>query len=545
MLQGCASRILCLSLLTTVGFAGCLKKKPQPTEAHIKDASAKSEDELSAMEIWRLVGEFGKAAVVAKKDQIKDSFFTLANNLHNRNRLRAVLRFVIAQADGRFDVAAIQAMSDQEKEDLVNQMETAISAELANRDVTNGYQSWDSVSSQIKAQLGNEHAAIGSEKFYKQLADLIGGRWVSYTKAKVLIDGPASFAERDRLITNATKSIWIMSWAIYDDATGKRAVEMLKAAKARNVDVKVMVDGQIAQQKFADESAKALQDAGIQVVFWQHPDYEFHGMHRKMMVVDHEAVIIGGMNFGDEYSHFNVTDPKKKWRDTDALFQGEIAKEASYMFASTWNYIVRANRGLGVEPLAVPSRPQAANSPPRAMLVDHEPTQNTKDPILLATLKIFLGARQKLDIGNAYYIAIKPTQETLLQVASRVPTRLHTNSSDSVDVPTLIRPIYRGLGPLHDAGVKIALQKGTTVHNKLLVADNRIGWIGSYNLHPRSYRYETESVMLFDDPELAKQFHQMFDADFAAASTVTNKSEVALPDASLSDFAESFFFDQL
>src|SRR5690606_26544522 len=120
-------------LLPLAVTASCLNRN--------EDASSKSEalseDELSAKEIWDLVVEFHKATAIKHKRQVQDAFYTLVGKLHDRGRLKAVLKFVVAGAHERFGVDALAALTEQEREDLVTQIETAISAEIEKRDPAN------------------------------------------------------------------------------------------------------------------------------------------------------------------------------------------------------------------------------------------------------------------------------------------------------------------------------------------------------------------------------------------------------------------------
>lgn len=56
---------------------------------------------------------------------------------------------------------------------------------------------------------------------------------------------------------------------------------------------------------------------------------------------------------------------------------------------------------------------------------------------------------------------------------------------------------------------------GASLHAKTFAFDRRIGFIGSYNLDPRSSRLNTEMGVLFDCPQLAKLLPQTVERDLA------------------------------
>lgn len=57
-------------------------------------------------------------------------------------------------------------------------------------------------------------------------------------------------------------------------------------------------------------------------------------LHDKIMVADGKTLLIGGMNFADEYLQGGVT--RKGWHDTDILIEGPAAQEATKLFIKVW-----------------------------------------------------------------------------------------------------------------------------------------------------------------------------------------------------------------
>ncbi|MBS0211641.1 MAG: phospholipase D family protein [Proteobacteria bacterium] len=90
--------------------------------------------------------------------------------------------------------------------------------------------------------------------------------------------------------------------------------------------------------------------------------------------------------------------------------------------------------------------------------------------------------------------------------SARKPRRLRV-PSDASRFPGL------GLGSkaprLRTSGLRISL------HAKSMVIDGHIGMIGSHNFDPRSDNYNTEGVLVFDDPTLAQQLQAAIEQDMA------------------------------
>ena len=124
----------------------------------------------------------------------------------------------------------------------------------------------------------------------------------------------------------------LMSWAFYDDKTGLETARALIEKAKEGVDVKVIVDGQVSVKGHHDAPIRLLEDNGVSVVRWRDADRPYDGNHRKMMIVDGQEAIIGGLNIGDVYSH---KAGETKWRDTDVLLAGPAAYSLETAASST------------------------------------------------------------------------------------------------------------------------------------------------------------------------------------------------------------------
>ena len=53
----------------------------------------------------------------------------------------------------------------------------------------------------------------------------------------------------------------------------------------------------------------------------------------------------------------------------------------------------------------------------------------------------------------------------------------------------------------------------SVMHSKTIVFDDKISWIGSFNLDPRSAYYNTENVAIFESAEFAKRLRDLIVRD--------------------------------
>lgn len=495
------------------------------------------------------------AADPQKRAQAEKQLMGVLVQLKASGQLEPVLS---ALAEAAAAKGALPPMPDEKRHELVAQLAGMVDAELLARGAIPGegdqaFESWEAISKKHLAAVRDtavpprgpgQKSALTEPAFIKELEQLQGARFVEGNQVTPLIDGPASFAERDRLIDGAKKSIHLMSWAFYDDDTGFETAKKLVAKAKQGVEVRVIVDGQVAERSGHDETLRLLEEGGVEVVRWRDTERPHDGQHRKVMVVDGKDAIAGGLNVGNVYSHRGPADGQK-WRDTDVKLSGPAVKDAAALFASLWNEQV-TSRGLDVSPVAEPQDAPAAVGQGRAAVVNHVPGPDGDAHILLATLKAIEGASTSIDIENAYFIQTPALREALLAALERgVRVRILTNSAESVDEPIVSAPILASLPELADQGAEIYLKQGDTLHSKFLVVDGLYASVGSYNLHPRSHRYEGEMTINALDEQLAKGMGAAFEKDIAAATRVQQGSDIEVPKSAFTTIASRYFFDQL
>ncbi len=281
-------------------------------------------------------------------------------------------------------------------------------------------------------------------------------------------------------------------------------------------------------------------------------------MHNKTFIADNQAAIVGGRNIGDEY--FDVHD-ETNFADFDVLTVGAVVRDVSIQFDAYWNSpsaigISGLSSGGGkpsarrAEFVAKHTRPKESSAleaamrnplyaqvcrgdipfiPARARVVYDAPEKisaeiDDRATHLAPKLKSVVdGTRTVLLVVSPYFIPEERGVELFRELTSRgVRVVILTNSLASNDVPA-VHAAYKGYRkPLLHSGVEIyelkpdfrksrtgqgaAAVTGTsraTLHAKTFLFDQRVVFIGSMNLDPRSLRLNTEVGVLIDCPQLA------------------------------------------
>lgn len=446
----------------------------------------------------------------------------------------------------------------------------------------NRYPEWEDLNTFLyKQSLSVSNSLTGKEQDIKiGLEKLLNKRFNPGDQVQALIDGPASFELRYRLITEAKESIYIATWKLYGDETGKKMIDELlnKHQSNPDIDIRIMVDGNVAtQDPKSIEQLKRLTDAGLPVVFHHNDEWPFNGFHYKLTVFDgasaNPIAITGGMNIGNEYSHGFGTpiadDPNRKlWRDTDVCIIGPTAREDYLIFTSLWND--RVAHTNSIEPFRQAlslihlkaKLPQVINSGDAQILtIIDEPGPQSKQQITLSMVFCIHAAKQSIDIENAYFMHVPAINDALVEALKRgVKVRVLTNSSDSVDEKVVAVPIMKGLYTLLDNAEAADLSKdrcliytqkklrphlhnADTLHSKFMIVDREICQITSFNIHARSLRLEVEGSHYIINKELANTLTLQFNKDLYNALPVRHSSEIDFPDDLVSKFLRYMHLD--
>lgn len=281
-------------------------------------------------------------------------------------------------------------------------------------------------------------------------------------------------------------------------------------------------------------------------------------MHNKLWVVDGRLAYAGGRNIGDEY--FGA-DQQFNFTDLGVLLLGAVVAQAQQDFDRYWNsnmvVPIRALRGrdaryeqvrddlarfrarslqepfaLGVLGLEGP-RARALSEVLDGQLLFGSTVDYVADPPsktgpgrkLLDVLRATLGtAQHEVVLVSPYFVPRRQGVRALAALRERgVVVHVLTNSLPATDVAAVhggyakrrrallkagiqlyeLKP-EPGAGPARDND-RIGGSSNASLHTKGTVVDQRLAFVGSFNLDPRSARINTENGVFIDDERFAAQ----------------------------------------
>lgn len=355
--------------------------------------------------------------------------------------------------------------------------------------------------------------ASGESLAERALDRVSGGRPIPGNRVRLLHDGPAVYPAMLAQIASAERWVHFDNYIIRDDHTGRQFGEALAAKARAGVRVRVLTDW-LGSLSTGRRYWRELRRAGVEVRQFGSPDLwnlrrNLTREHRKLVVVDGERAITGGLCIGDEWAG-NVAEGRQPWRDSAMEIAGPAAVALDQAFGSVWDLL-----GPAVPPEH--RRGSVAEQGTAAVRVLAGEPGGIRGSRAIELL--IAGAAERVWIADAYLVAPRGTFRTLLDAArSGVDVRLLVPStSDLPHVRNLSRTGYRAL---LEAGVRIFEWRGAMLHAKSAVTDGRWIRMGSTNINVLSLIANYELDVLVDDDGIARELEAQFRRDLEQSAEV-------------------------
>lgn len=326
--------------------------------------------------------------------------------------------------------------------------------------------------------------------------------WKLYSNTQEAWD--AMYADCER----AEKTIDFETYILEDDAIGKRFIDLFVKKAGQGVKVRILLDMVGSYAFYTSNLPEELYRSGIEVAFfnpvspWRIADLasNFFRNHKKSLVIDNKIVHTGGVN---------VREDMKFWRDSNVRLQGEIAEEASFIFARTWR-IVKEKKFLPFK------RP--------AVYVKNF-TFSTNSPhfhqrfIYNELIEVIRNAKKYVYLTTPYFVPdIRLLRVIRLAAKRGVDVRILLPIASNYKSIDLAGQSFYTL--LLKAGVKIYRYPGPLLHAKTAVVDGLWSTIGSFNLDSQSLSFNYELNIMSNSEEFAHELQESFLKDLQHAHQI-------------------------
>ena len=377
----------------------------------------------------------------------------------------------------------------------------------------------------------------------------------------LLVDAEDAVGQMRAALLAAKRSIWIEFYIIKNDATGARFLDRLAERAREGLEVRLLYDA-LGSIGIDARRLEALRAAGGRVEAF----LPFNPLrrrwainlrnHRKLVVVDGEIGLTGGMNVGDEYSgrlgsrltrqvkgqiqrlggsgapaaHDAAEKPEPPagseadtFRDTHLKIVGPAVADLAQIFAEDWSFATD-------EELVLPPPPPPCPEGEVVAVVPSGPDQEHN----ASGLVFFSGvatARHRVWLTSAYFVPDHAMIAALVSAALRgVDVRvLVPQRSDVALVDAAARSNFL---VLLRGGVRIFLYQPSILHAKTMVVDGAWGMVGSANFDIRSFRLNFELGALVLGPRFSACMEARFQRD------LEHSREVLAPELEARGFVE-------
>lgn len=318
---------------------------------------------------------------------------------------------------------------------------------------------------------------------------------------ELLLSGGQFFSTIERIIDEAEHFIHFQTYIIDEDETGIRIINALIRAAGRGVKVYLLLDA-FGTKYLSKELVDNIENSGILFRFFS-PTLVTNGfqlslrLHSKVVIVDGETAVIGGMNYADRY---HGTPGKKEWLDFALLFKGPECSHLLTIVKRLWNKTFLSRKERSTETI-------------------HNPV--IYDDNIKLKVRQNNWYRRKIEILRSYRNALKYSEKNMIIFASYfLPGRnerkfLRNASMRGVDITIVLSaesdaPMFeRATRFLYDFilrnKIKIFEYLPSNLHAKVATVDGKWCTIGSYNLnHLSDYASVEINVNVYDEGFVGK-----------------------------------------
>lgn len=347
-----------------------------------------------------------------------------------------------------------------------------------------------------------------------------------HNEARLLIDGPATFAALRSALHAARSRVLLESYIFEDEGLAAEMGALLAAKVREGVGVAVLYDS-VGSHASDDGFFEALRAQGVSVCAFNpvnplhRPGYWGinHRDHRKILVADNTVGFTGGINISKVYASGSGSLRRRAddgdeawrrqgWRDTQIELRGPVVPALAAAFEVQWR-----DQGCR-DALPAPPAEGARDAGTKTVQLLLSQPQDERNPIYDSLLGAIESARVSVHLTMAYFAPGKQMSQALQDAARRgvevvlvLPSR-----SDFGMVLHAGRTYY---GELLAAGVRIHELQSALLHAKTAVIDGRWSTVGSSNMDWRSFVDNSEVNVVVLGEEFGRSLEAQFQRDLA------------------------------
>lgn len=382
----------------------------------------------------------------------------------------------------------------------------------------------------VAAQVAAEGRAALALHQLNQLAAQGDAHLFRNNAARLLIDGPATFAAMRAAVRAARTRVLLESYIFEDEGLAAEMGALLAEKVRAGVGVAVLYDS-LGSRNASDTFFESLRARGVSVCAFnpvnplRRPGYWDinHRDHRKFLVADQTVGFTGGINISKVYTSGSGSSGGSRgggsgsdadgWRDTQIELRGPVVPALAAAFEAQWH-----SQGCRDALPAAPAEPARDAGTKTVQLLLSQP-QDERNPIYDSLLRAIEAAQVSVHLTMAYFAPGKQMAQALQDAARRgvevvlvLPSR-----SDFKMVLHAGRAYYT---ELLEAGVQIHELQTALLHAKTAVIDGVWSTVGSSNMDWRSFVDNSEANVVVLGDDFGQSLEAQFQRDLAASRPI-------------------------
>ncbi len=317
----------------------------------------------------------------------------------------------------------------------------------------------------------------------------------------VLVHSGDDYSSRlEGIILSAKTEIHIQTYIFEIDTIGKKILKALEKAASQGVKIYILIDG-FGSFSFPIETMNELEknNIGIRVFspfFSANSLYIGRRLHHKIIVVDAEIALIGGINISDKYYGTPNTTP---WLDYALQINDEkIAKLLEELCRDIY-FKKRIIRRKEIKTIFETTKKIYIN-------VLQNDWLKRKNEIFKSYITNIGNAKKEIIIVGSYFLPGRKLANTLKKASEKGVTVKLILSGIS-DIPMARRASCHLYSKLLQYNIELFEWKNSVLHGKVAVIDNHWTTIGSFNLNNLSSYASIEMNVSIISAEFSNKFH--------------------------------------
>ncbi len=318
--------------------------------------------------------------------------------------------------------------------------------------------------------------------------------YVANSTVEPLINGDKFFPRLASELKKANEYILMMYYIIKTDETGREILNILREKARQGIKVKLMYDG-LGSRHLNRKFMNSLKDSGVEVICFDKIRFPLFNSklnnrnHKKLIIIDGKMGFNGGMNLGDEYNHKS----KKMgfWRDDHIMIKGIANASLLDMFNKDYYYCT--GKFLDPEIYKIPNVELKSDN----IINTIQSGPDSRMPLIRDVyIKAILNAKKSIKIASPYLI-LDSEILSALRMAALSNVNIEVIIPGKADKKLVYKCSESFIHYLLEVGIKVYKLKDTFIHSKILIIDDELASVGSFNMDVRSFIIDFEATTLF------------------------------------------------